>query len=136
MTNCFKTAIYSWFLATKAHLKMGVENLSIYIYIYNCQATSTDYSDCLSLFVSIIHRFNIQCLYRAVVDWFKLFVQHLHVRVKGSIGEPSLMSSFLFLQQCPACLVRLSWMLLEMGGRWPYSCFCWVLLPGFVQYDS
>ena len=34
------------------------------------------------------------------------------------------MSSFLLLQQCPACLFRLIWMVLEMRGRWPYSrCF-------------
>ena len=36
----------------------------------------------------------------------------------------SLMSSSLLLQQCPACLVRLTWMVFMMGGRWPYSwCF-------------
>ena len=34
----------------------------------------------------------------------------------------SLMSSFLLLQLCPACLVCLICMVLEMGGRWPYSC--------------
>ena len=33
----------------------------------------------------------------------------------------SLMSSSLLLQQCPACLVRLSWIVFVMGGRWPYS---------------
>ena len=33
----------------------------------------------------------------------------------------SLMSSFLLLQQCPACLVRLTWIVFVMGGRWPYS---------------
>ena len=32
------------------------------------------------------------------------------------------MSSFLLLQQYPACLVHLIWMVLEMGGRWPYIC--------------
>ena len=31
------------------------------------------------------------------------------------------MSSSLLLQQCPACLVRLSWIVFVMGGRWPYS---------------
>ena len=36
----------------------------------------------------------------------------------------SIMSSSLLLQQCPACLVRLTWIVLMMGGRWPYSwCF-------------
>ena len=35
------------------------------------------------------------------------------------------MSSSLLLQQCPACLVRQTWMVFVMGGRWPYSC-CFV----------
>ena len=36
----------------------------------------------------------------------------------------SLMSSSLLLQQCPACLVRLTWIVFVIGGRWPYSwCF-------------
>ena len=35
-----------------------------------------------------------------------------------------LMSSPLLLQQCPACLVRLTWIVFVMGGRWPNSwCF-------------
>ena len=33
------------------------------------------------------------------------------------------MSSSLLLQQCPACLVRLTRIACEMGGMWPYSCF-------------
>ena len=37
----------------------------------------------------------------------------------------SLISSFLLLQQCPACLVRLIWIVLKIGGMWPYSC-CFV----------
>ena len=32
------------------------------------------------------------------------------------------MSLFVFLKQFSACLVRLIWMLLEIGGEWPYSC--------------
>ena len=36
----------------------------------------------------------------------------------------SVMSSSLLLQQCPACLVRLTWIVFVMGGRWPNSwCF-------------
>ena len=36
----------------------------------------------------------------------------------------SLMSSSLLLQQCPACLVCLTWIVFVMGGWWPYSwCF-------------
>ena len=34
------------------------------------------------------------------------------------------MSSSLLLQQCPACLVRLTWIVFVMGDRWPYTwCF-------------
>ena len=33
------------------------------------------------------------------------------------------MSSSLLLQQCPACLVRLTRMVWVICGRWPYSCF-------------
>ena len=44
----------------------------------------------------------------------------------------SLMSSSLLLQQCPACLVRLTWIVFEIGGRWPYS---WCLV-GCCRQDS
>ena len=44
----------------------------------------------------------------------------------GVDRSTSLMSSSLLLQQCPACLVRLTWIVFVMGGRWPYSwCFVW-----------
>ena len=39
----------------------------------------------------------------------------------GVHRSTSLMSSSLPLQQCPACLVRLAWIVFVMGGRWPYS---------------
>ena len=45
-----------------------------------------------------------------------------YVRIHTST---SLMSSSLPFQQCPACLVRLTWIVFVMGGRWPYSC-CFV----------
>ena len=41
----------------------------------------------------------------------------------GFHRRTSLMSSSLLLQQCSACLVRLTRMVWEMVGRWPYSCF-------------
>ena len=45
------------------------------------------------------------------------------------------MSSYLLLQLCPACLVRLTWIVFVMGGRLPYSwCLVGVLAPGLVQY--
>ena len=45
--------------------------------------------------------------------------------------RPALMSSSLLLQQCPACLVRLTWIVFVMGGRWPYS-WCFV---GYCRQD-
>ena len=39
----------------------------------------------------------------------------------GVHKSTSLMSSSLILQQCPACLVRLTWIVFVMAGRWPYS---------------
>ena len=52
----------------------------------------------------------------------------------GVHWSTSLMSSSLLLQQCPAYLVRLTWIVFVMGGRRPYSwCFvvarsCLILL--------
>ena len=50
----------------------------------------------------------------------------------GIHKSTSLMSSSLLLQQCPACLVRLTWIVFVIGGRWPYSwclvgCCCQAL---------
>ena len=39
----------------------------------------------------------------------------------GVHRSTSLMSSSLLLQQCLACLVRLTWIVFVMGGRWSYS---------------
>ena len=39
----------------------------------------------------------------------------------GVHKNTSLMSSSLLLQQCPACLARLTWIVFVIGGRWPYS---------------
>ena len=39
----------------------------------------------------------------------------------GVYWSTSLMSLSLLLQQCSACLVRLTWIVFMMGGRWPYS---------------
>ena len=49
----------------------------------------------------------------------------------GVTRSTSLMSSSLLLQQCPACLVRLTWIVFVIGGRWPYS---WCLV-GCCQQD-
>ena len=45
----------------------------------------------------------------------------------GIHKSTSLMSSSLLLQQCPACLVRLTWIVFVIGGRWPscINCLVW-----------
>ena len=48
----------------------------------------------------------------------------------GIHKSTSLMSSSLLLQQCPACLVRLMWIVFVIGGRWPYS---WCLVECCCQ---
>ena len=49
----------------------------------------------------------------------------------GVHRSTSLMSSFLLLQQYPAYLVHLPWIVFVMGGRWPYS-WCFV---GYCRQD-
>ena len=39
----------------------------------------------------------------------------------GVYRSKSLTSSSLLLQQCPACLARLTCIVFVMGGKWPYS---------------
>ena len=39
----------------------------------------------------------------------------------GVHRSTSLMSSSLLLQECPACLVHLAWIVFVMGDKWPYS---------------
>ena len=41
----------------------------------------------------------------------------------GVHKSTSLMSLSLLLQLCPACLVRLTWIVFVIGGRWPYSWY-------------
>ena len=48
----------------------------------------------------------------------------------GVQRRTSLMNSSLLLQQCPACLVRLTRIVFVMGGRWPYS---WYLVACCLQ---
>ena len=49
----------------------------------------------------------------------------------GVHRSTSLMRSSLLLQQCPACPVRITWIVFLMGGRWPYS---WCLV-GYCHQD-
>ena len=64
---------------------------------------------------------SILCLSRAIVDFAGR--PALAPSYEGVHGRTSLVSSSLFLQQCPACLIRLTWMVLVMGGQWLNSCY-------------
>ena len=55
--------------------------------------------------------------HRAVLYKFKLVVLTFARLCEGVHKSISLMSSSLLLQQSPACLVRLTWIVLGMGGR-------------------
>ena len=57
----------------------------------------------------------------AAVCMFELVILLLLGHIWGVHRSTSLMSSSLLLQQCPACLVRLTWIVFVMGGKWPYS---------------
>ena len=73
----------------------------------------------------------IPYLHIAAVCMFELVNLILLGHMWGSIcGGTSLMSSSLLLQQCPACLVCLAWIVFMMGGRWPYN---WCLVECCLQ---
>ena len=60
-------------------------------------------------------------LYKTDECKFLLVGQHWCVHAKESTIECCLW----LCQQCQACLARLSWMVREMGDKWPYN-FCFV----------
>ena len=95
------------------------------------RGTSTDIPDPLSQFLPIVHRFWL--VFRATSrilteqqyersSWSPCFCSAMW----GGVHRwTSLTSSSLLLQQCLACLVRLTLIVFLMGGSWPYSC-CFV----------
>ena len=89
-------------------------------------ATSMDIPDPLSPLLPIIHH-----LWQVFRTTSHILTELLYVcsswsscfclAICGVHRSTSLMSSSLLLQQCPACLVRLAWIVFVMEGRWPYS---------------
>ena len=63
----------------------------------------------------------ILCPHIVAVCKFVLVVLLLYIHMWGVHRSTSLMSSSLLLQQCPACLVRLTCIVFMMGGKGPYS---------------
>ena len=89
----------------------------------SCHAASTDIPDPLLPLLAGPQGY-IPYPHRAAVCRFKLVTLLLLSHVRG-VHRTSLMSSSLLFQQCPACLVRLTWIVFMVGGRWSYSC-CFV----------
>ena len=109
----------------------------------SCRVASTDIPDPLSPLLPIVHRLwqVLRAASRILTDllyeMFKLAVLLLLGHMSGSItcwpscfcsgicGGTSLMSSSLLLQQCPAFLVRLTWIDFVMRG-WRPDSWCFV----------
>ena len=82
---------------------------------------------------SRLHPVLAQCCCIQVLAGLSTFA-HPCERVHRSTSP---MSSSLLLQQCPTCLVHLTWIVFLMSGRWLYSsCFVGYFLPGLVLYSS
>ena len=97
----------------------------------SCRAASTDILNPLSPLLAVVHR--LWQVLRATSHSCCMYVRAgrpaLSRPYVGVHRSTSLMSSSLLLQQCPACLVPLTWIVFVMGGRWPYSwcfvgCYC------------
>ena len=105
-----------------------VVTLNWIVWVRTCRGTSTDIPDPRSPLHPIVHRFwqvlratsriGTELLYVGS-SWSPCFCSAMW----GVHRRTSLMSSSLLLQQCSACLVRLTLIVFVMGGRWPYSCY-------------
>ena len=128
MLSTYCTALAYW-----AGYFSDIPSIYIYIYIYiytryvwkiaspvswSCtiRRLNLSLSLSLSIYIYIYISSHSCCMYvRAGCSAFAWPYAGVH-------RSRSLMCSFLLLQQCPACLVRLTWIVFVMGGRWPYSC--------------
>ena len=99
----------------------------IYIYISLCRAASMDIPDPLSPLLPIVHRLwqvfrATSCILTELLyvcsSWPSCFCSAIR---GGSIGVHHLWARPCFSSNVPACLVRLTWIVFVMGGRWPYS---------------
>ncbi len=101
-------------------------HIYIYIYIYNVVSLAR-----ISLTLS--HHFSLSFITSGRSSGQHPVSSHscwMYVRTgHPAVARPcvgvhksiSLMSSSLLLQQYPACLVRLTWIVFVIGGSWPYS---------------
>ena len=92
----------------------------------SCRAASTAIPDPLSSLFLIVH--HLWQVFRATSRIHTELLMYVRAG-RPAFARPyvgvhwstSLMSLPLLLQQCPACLVRLTWIVFVMGGRCPYS---------------
>ena len=96
----------------------------------SCSATSMDIPDPLSPLFPIVYRLWSSGLHSVSSHSCWMYVRAgcpAFARPYAEVNRStSLMSSSLLLQQCPSCLVRLTWIVFVMRGRWPYSwCLVW-----------
>ena len=108
----------------------------------SCRAASMDIPDSLATFpyrsspLACLLGY-IPYLHIAAVWIFLLVVLLFSRPYVGVHRSTSLMSSSLFLQQYPTCLVRLTWIVFVVGGRWLCQLvLCGVLLPGHVLFEK
>ena len=87
----------------------------------SCCISNTDLPDTLSLPVSIVNR--SQEVFELLSIGSSLSSCLCSSMWRGSTGQHHLW--VLPYQQCPVCLVRLTWIVFVIGGRWTYSC-CFV----------
>ena len=107
---------------------------NIYIYIYNVTPSARmsltlshhpSLSSIASGRYSGQHPVQAQSCYIQVLAGRPVFA----CPCEGVHRSKSLMNSSLLLQQCPICLVRLTWIVFMMAGKWPHSCcFVWCCL--------
>ena len=119
--------IYRWGPKNRTHelfYYFCKKKSQIYIIIIISFA-STDIPDPLSLLLPIVHR--LWQVFRATSVSSESCCMYVRAGrpafawpYVGVHWSTSLMSSSLLLQQCPACLVRLTVIVFVMGGRWPY----------------
>ena len=98
----------------------------IYIYIYHYQVVQRAWIS-LTLFLSplsLSHHPSLSSTapgrsskLHPLAGWTTLVRSCVGIRRKTS-----LMNSSLLLQQWPAWLIHLNWVICEMGRKWPYSC--------------
>ena len=125
------------------HYNTWTPRMHIYIYIYISSYSSSSSSSC-RISLTLSRHFSLLFIASCRSSGLHPVSTHsccMYVRAgRPALARPyvgvhrstSFMSSSLLLQQCPACLLRLTWMVFVMGGRW----LCGALLPWLIQYSS